>query len=409
LVVALASVFLATHSICAADRAEGRESYVLSHLGGIAPPGTFTTLYSFRGTPDGIHPLASLIRDKEGNFYGTTRGGGAFNVGTVFELMADNTEIILYSFMGRPDGKQPAEGLARDAAGNLHGITHFGGSSNRGTVFELTANGVETVLHSFTGGADGGSPEDESLIWDGMGNLYGTTAGGGTQSDGTVFKVDPAGNESVLYSFRGGADGFSPYSGLVRDTAGNLYGTTLGGGRYGVGTIYKVNLEGDETTLYTFTGGADGAYPVGGVTLDSTGDIYGTADSGGDASCFAPYGCGTVFKLDTSGNFTALHIFTGGADGIEPLAGVTLDAMGNIYGTTAHGGSGPCNLSSGAPDCGIIFRVDNAGVETVLYNFSRPGGVFPSSVLIPDSDGNLYGTTREGGDANYGTVFRFTP
>jgi len=267
-------------------------------------------LHSFAGHPgDGANPEAGLVRDAQGNLYGTTLTGGSGGpelcsgvggCGTVFKLDTTSKETVLYSFTGVPDGEEPDAGLVRDAQGNLYGTTYNGGASNLGTVFELDTTGKETVLHSFTGTGGDGSEPYGGLVLDAQGNLYGTTSFGGASGDGTVFELDTAGKETVLYSFTGtGGDGAYP-SGLVRDAQGNLYGTTYGGGASGFGTVFKLDTAGKETVLYSFTGtGGDGAYPSGLVRLvrDAQGNLYGTTYEGGDLACDAPYGCGTVFKL----------------------------------------------------------------------------------------------------------------
>ena len=198
-------------------------------------------------------------------------------------------------------------------------------------MYKLEPSGQETVLYSFTGGADGSGPS--GVVRDAEGNLYGTTWQGGAAKAGVVFRVDPAGNEAVLYTFTGHADGAFPLGGVIRDSAGNLYGTTSGGGTAAhAGVVYKLDAAGNYTVLYSFTGGDDGDSPQSGVTRDSAGNLYGTTYRGGAA------GAGVVYKLDTAGNETVLHSFTGGADGSTPYAGVILDSAGNLYGTTFYGG-----------------------------------------------------------------------
>jgi len=250
--------------------------------------GSVTVLHSFTGGTDGSFPGAGLIWDAAGNLYGTTSAGGASNGGTVFKLDATGTETVLYSFTGM-DGKNPVAGLVRDAAGNLYGTTQLGGAFDLGTVFKLDTTGVETVLHSFHG-RDGGYPYC-SLVRDAAGNFYGTTNGGGASGQGTVFKVNGTGRETVLYSFTGQLDGEYLYAGLVRDPAGNLYGTTYAGGDSKVGTVFKLDTTGAETVLYSFTGGADGSSPQAGLIRDAAGNLYGTTVGGGT------FGGGTVFKL----------------------------------------------------------------------------------------------------------------
>ena len=265
----------------------------------------------------------------------------------VFKVDPSGNETVLHSFTGGDDGKSPYAGVIRDSAGNLYGTTGSGGagcpSPGCGVVYKLDTARNLTVLYAFTGGADGGFPTG-SLTGDSAGNLYGTTNGGGnTCNCGVVFKLDRSGNETVLYTFTG-TDGDGPQAGVIRDSAGNLYGTTDFGGTDGYGVVYKVDASGRETVLYDFTDGADGANPYAGVIRDSAGNLYGTTLYGGNvAACpatfFTPAGCGVVFKLDTAGNETALYSFTGGADGSVPVAGVIRNPAGILFGTTEQGGT----------------------------------------------------------------------
>jgi uncharacterized repeat protein (TIGR03803 family) len=227
----------------------------------------------------------------------------------------------------------------RDSAGNLYGTTAVGGAFLMGTVFKLDTSGAMTILHSFNG-PDGAGPYSR-LVRDTAGNLYGTTLRGGSNADGTVFKLDPAGNEVVLYNFAGTPDGEAPFGSLVRDSTGNVYGTTYLGGAYGFGTVFKVDPTGAETVLYSFTGLADGGLPWAGVVRDAAGNLYGTTVSGGDLTCFPPAGCGTVFKLDAAGNETVLHSFgpSFSGDGNFPVGRLMRDAAGNLFGTAQNGGA----------------------------------------------------------------------
>ena len=281
-------------------------------------------------------------------------GCAPYGCGTVFKLDTTRHETVLYSFTGGADGRNPYAGLVRDPAGNLYGTTFYGGGSNNcgqgcGTVFKLDAMGVQTVLHSFTGPPDGNWPLG-SLILDAAGNLYGTTSWGGSSSNctagcGTVFKLDATGAETVLYSFTGGADGARPASELIRDAAGNFYGTTQYGGagrcRDGCGTVFKLDTTGTETVLYRFRRNPDGGSPVAGLIRDAAGNLYGTTLYGGIKRN------GTVFKLDATGAETVLHSFTR-ADGQQPTAGLVMDSAGNLYGTTDYGG---------AFDAGTVFKI----------------------------------------------------
>jgi uncharacterized repeat protein (TIGR03803 family) len=293
--------------------------------------GRETVLHSFTGGADGRYPEAGLIRDSAGNLYGTTDQGGTAGAGVIYKLDTAGNETVLYTFTGGADGTNPLLGLIRDSAGNLYGTTFTGGTAGAGVVYKVDSAGNETVLHTFTGGADGGSP-DAGVIRDSKGNLYGTAGQGGTAGYGAVYKLSKAGKETVLYSFTGGADGANPVAGVIRDSAGNLYGTTLSGGAANFGAVYKVDSVGNETVLYSFTGGADGANPYAGVISDAAGNLYGTTFFGG------PSNAGVVYKLDTSGTETVLYGFTGANDGSRPIAGVIRDSEGSLYGTTEYGG-----------------------------------------------------------------------
>ena len=376
---------------------------------------SFRPLYTFTGGVDGGQPIGGLIRDAEGNLYGTTCCGGAYGAGTVFMLDKSGSEKVLYSFTGGADGDQPYASLIRDAKGNFYGTTYWGGVSTEcngevrcGVVFKLDTSGNETVLHAFTGtDGDGANPYD-GLVRDGKGNLYGTTEFGGGSSAcsggcGVVFGVNTAGKEAVLHRFSGGTDGAGPLEGLVRDGAGNLYGTTQWGGNLGPGTVFKLDKTGKETVLYSFTGGTDGGQPLlGYLVRDAKGNLYGTTTFGGT------YGQGTVFKVDSAHSETVIHSFSGGADGSYPYAGLVLDEEGNLYGTTNQGG---------ASGYGTVFQVDKAGKETVLHTFTGTGGdgASPYDDLLLDAKGNLYGTAADGGNSGCynnlgcGIVFRLTP
>ena len=385
---------------------------------------TLKVLHTFAGPQwaDGAYPEARLLRDAVGNFYGTTDRGGAGG-GTVFRLNKSGKEKAVYNVA---DARFLESGLVRDEKGNLYGTTFSGGTQGCemgfgcGTVFKMTKTGNETILYRFTGGADGANPLYASLVRDAQANLYGTTSAGGAKGFGTVFKLSRNGKETVLHHFKG-TDGTAPSGELVRDVAGNLYGAAFFGGiagcptGFGCGTIFKLNKAGKETVLYRFTGGADGANPISGLIEDTRGNLYGTTRYGGDLACHSQSGCGVVFKLAMSGKMTTLHSFTGTADGADPEAGVTLDTQGNIYGTTYYGGSGTCNDGINV-GCGTVFKVDQKGNETVLYSFTQASGSgnHPQAGLILDTAGNLYGTTAGGGDFNCdpqfgcGIVFQLT-
>jgi uncharacterized repeat protein (TIGR03803 family) len=356
--------------------------------------GQRSTICSFPPAAGGSFPATAMSRDSAGNLYGTI--GGAVNAGMVYKLDTAGHEKVLYTFTGGADGGRPYAAVIQDAAGNLYGTTYSGGAANAGVVYKLNSAGNETVLYQFTGGADGGNPY-ASLILDSLGNLYGTTYSGGAAGFGVVYKLNAAGAETVLYSFTGGVDGGNPYAGLVSDPSGNLYGTTQVGGTYDAGVVYKIDTVGNETVLYSFTGGNDGGSPYSGVILDSSGNLYGTTTEGG------VWYWGVVYKVNTAGQETVLYSFMGGNDGGYPgTAGVVLDSSGNLYGTTYYGG-GPLNA-------GTVYMLDQAGQETLLYSFTGgPSAGYPNAGVIRDTTGNLYGTATYGGSKSGGAVFKLTP
>ena len=415
-----------------------------------AQTATETVVYSFLNCPRGAQPYAPLARDSAGDLYGTTNQGGAANLGVVFKLTASGTQTILHSFMGGSDGAYPYSGVLLRASGTIYGTAYQGGASNAGVVYEIGPSGHEKVLYSFTGGVDGGNPY-AGVVADSAGNLYGATYGGGTANAGLVYKLAPSGQETVLYNFTGKADGANPYAGVILDSGGNLYGTTLyGGSTYctgGCGVVYKISPGGQLKVLYSFPGGPGGtAWPYAGVIRDSAGNLYGAASTGGTLSggvlykidaagnfsllhTFNPYdqgpwqpdgglamdsagnlygttqfveagnGHGVVYKLDTARNLTTLYVFPGESPGVSTNyinAGVIVDAKGNVYGATPYGGLD-----------GTVYEVDAAGQASTLYSFSpAPGGTRPFAGVARDSAGNLYGATQLGGASNWGVVYR---
>jgi uncharacterized repeat protein (TIGR03803 family) len=289
-----------------------------------------TVLYSFTGTPDGSVPYAGLVMDTSGNLYGTTSAGGSYGYGTVFELNpTTRQETVLHSFYGQPDGLTPLSGLVMDNSGNLYGTTLAGGPSNDGTIYKVNIQThQETLLYSFTGDPDGGWPVYGNLLMDASGNLYGTTFGGGSANLGTVWEFSATGEETVLHSFTG-ADGTQPDQSLAMDSEGNLYGITEIGG-IGAGVAFKVNIQSKtETVLYTFSNLADGEIPTSGLVRDSQGNLYGTTAQ-------STNGDGTVFEL-TGTKETVLHRFHG-SDGELPFRSPLLLDDGVLYGVTNLGG-----------------------------------------------------------------------
>ncbi|HEX4080063.1 MAG TPA: choice-of-anchor tandem repeat GloVer-containing protein [Rhizomicrobium sp.] len=315
---------------------------------------------------------------------------------------AQGSETVLYSFQGGSDGATPYGGLLANKAGNFYGSTYYGGGSGCdnglgcGTVFELASGGSETVLHAFAGKPDDGAWPWAGVIADKKGNHFGTTSQGGAKNAGTVFEVAADGTESTLYTFTGGSDGANPAAALIEDKSGNLYGTTQGGGASGWGTVFEVSPAGTETVLYSFSGGSDGAKPLAGLIIDKAGNLYGTTSMGG------AYKWGTAFELAPDGTETVLYSFIGKADGAYPVADLMADKAGNFFGATEEGG---------AKHLGTVFELAADGTETVLHSFTykNDDGIFPWGGLVADKSGNLYGTTRGGGLYHDGIVFEVTP
>jgi uncharacterized repeat protein (TIGR03803 family) len=312
------------------------------------------------------------------------------------------TFTILHNFASS-DGSAPLAGLVMDAKQNLYGTASSGGEYNGGVVFKASRGGAEMVMHSFGSGTDGSGPEG-SLIIDSAGNLYGTTFAGGTAGVGTVFKISASGKESILYSFAGSDDGANPVAGLAINASGNLYGTTSSGGAYNSGTVFEVSSTGQHTVLYSFGSiSNDGTDPVAGVTLDPKGNLYGTASAGGS------YGYGTVFELKYSASgFTEniLHTFEMQNDGGTPYAGLIFDRSGNLYGAATQGGDG----SGGG---GTVFELTRSGANwtfNVLYSLAGWGisGTF-RNLLFDASTGVIYATTHCDGAYSSGTVYSLTP
>jgi len=311
----------------------------------ISANGALTNLYSFTGGNDGANPQAGLVQGRDGYFYGTTSESRGTNngAGTVFQISTNGALTNLYSFSGGNDGDGP-NGLVQGSDGYFYGTTELGGTNSNGTVFQITTNGTLTNLYSFTGGNDGDSPQ-AGLVQGSDGYFYGTTSSGGLggpiNGAGTVFKIGASGALTTLYSFGKVTnahgvplDGANPVAGLVQGSDGYFYGTTEGGGRNNAGAVFQLNTNGTLTNLYSFTGGNDGGLPQAGLALGSDGNFYGTTVNGGTNNA------GTVFKISTNGAFTSLYSFTGGIDGANPYAGLVQGSDGSFYGTTAEGSQG---------------------------------------------------------------------
>jgi hypothetical protein len=399
-------------------------------------PATFTTIYNFAGANSTGLPSGGLIFDAQGNMYGVAEGQQD-TYGAAFELSPASggswTVNTLYSFQNFFDGEYPMANLVFDAKGNLYGVTAGGGingisqgclSEGCGTVFELSPDGnggwQKATIYEFQGGEDGNLPLG-GLVWDAAGNLFGTTEGGGhgnhcdqTMGCGTVFELSPSNGawiETVLHRFGNGSDGQTPSAGLVFDSQGNLYGATVLGGvinatcYYGCGAIFKLSPRAGgpwiEKLVHLFTGGNVGTYPYATLVLDPAGNLYGSTGQGGRLND------GIIFELTpTAGGGweeLVLHDFRG-TDGNSPAAAVLRDAAGNIFGTTAGGGG---------ENVGVAFElspeIGGKWSFSPLHSFAAAtDGAYPNQIIL-DGQGNLFGTTNEGGANRLGTAFEITP
>ena len=419
-----------------------------------AQANTYRVIHDFTSS-DGTYPWGDLILDASANMYGVTALGdnfttncGSYGCGTVFKLSKTSSggwqRTVLHAFTGGSDGWDPSGGLVFDAAGNLYGVTIYGGLNNGGILFELsptlTGAWTETVIHSFGATLDGARPWSR-LIFDTTGNLYGTTEAGGAFGFGTVFKFSPNSgggwDETLLYSFTGGTDGGSPYTGVTFDSASNLYGTTGAGGNTtvricrlnsGCGVIFELspNSSGNwtEAVLHTFDG-YDGWHSQN-LIFDTAGNLYSATGNGGNLNGCGGFGCGVVYELSPSASgwtYNVIHVFLpgpnsyGGNGGSAP-SDVALDSAGNLYGAAFYGGNYSACASLG---CGVIYKLSRntsgGWTEAVLHSFSGgTNGNQPSSNVIFDASGNLISTASHGGlsaacstSGGCGVVFEIKP
>jgi uncharacterized repeat protein (TIGR03803 family) len=354
-----------------------------------APGVTMSTLHSFSGGNDGGNPNG-LVETADGNFFGTTQNGGLNSDGTIFQITPSGSVPVLYSFTGGNDGGHPQDALVQGVDGSFYGTTFDGGLYGNGTVFNAASNGFPTTLFPFN--VTNGDLPFAGLTRGTDGNYYGTTYQGGPSASGTIYKMTPAGQLTTLYSFTGGLDGGSVYAGLTQGLDGSFYGTTFAGGIDNAGTVFNITTNGVLTSLYAFTG-TTGTYPFAGLVQDENGTFYGVGSGGGT------HNVGTIFKRVSGGKLTNIYSFTGGSDGSQPACGLMLGGDGNLYGTTAYGGS---------YGDGTVFRILRDGTFTNLLQFDGYNGANPSVALTQGADGYLYGTTQNGGPGGAGTIFRLS-
>ena len=361
-------------------------------------------IWNFGYGADGQYLQSAPILGSDGNFYGTTEYGGLIDAGAVYRLTTAGIESVVANFAGGTASSGPIGALLQASDGNFYGTTYWGGTNNCGTVFKLAADGTITTLWSFGSGSDGQFPNG-GLIQAPDGSFYGTTPSGGTTGYGTVFHLTASGVETVLWNFGTGTDGYAPKSAFVMAGDGNLYATTSLGGTNGSGTIVRVTLAGTESVVWSFGGSAEGYLPAPNLIVGSDGNLYGTTEGGG------ANGGGTLFKFAPAGTLSVLWAFGAGSDGNGPWTGVTQGTDGNFYGTTVSGGTIQTCGAGYDFGCGTIFRVTPAGEETVLWDFGFGGNgaqVFPLS-LVQSSDGSFFGVTSTGGPVAGGTIYQLTP
>ena len=383
---------------------------------------SYQVIFNFTGGQDGAYPEAGLT-ERGGIFYGTSYQGGNSNRGTVYKLAHKGSGWILsplYNFTGRADGSAPIAALVFGQDGSLYGTTEFGGRNcgvGCGTVFRLRppvtickstlCPWTENVLYEFSGSSDGANPGYGQLTFDQAGNIYGTTFFGGVNAQGVVYELSASGGgwtERAIHTFSGSSDGENPYSSVVFDGAGNLYGTSYAGGAHGYGTVFQLTSSGSgwtENTLYAFQDASDGGNPFGGVVFDNAGTLVGATSGGGPGSG------GTLYQLTPSGGswaFGVVYSFTGSAHLPGPYDSLTMDSAGNLYGTTTQ---------DGAHGAGSVFKLTPSGggwTETDLYDFPGGGqGAVPYGSVLIDTNGNLYGTASQGGTHGYGVIWEITP
>ncbi len=380
---------------------------------------TTEVLYSFAGNDDGEYIDTDVAIDAAGNLYGTSVLGGESGGGTVWQLSPVGggwVHTVLYSFTGGADGGEPYKGVTLDAAGNLYGTAVTGGSGSCeggcGVTYKLTKSGTtwtQSVIHAFTGGADGSGPGARVAV-DGRGNVYGMTPTGGANGLGTIYSLHPKANGAwafrVIHTFTGGSDGSSGSAGKLLIRGGHVYGAATSGGTYSSGAVFELTPtrtgEWDFKTIYSFLGAPDGVFPYGALLFDADGNLYGTTYYGG------ANGLGAAYKLspNVTGEWTetVLYSFKTGRDGNSSISNLVSDAAGNLYGTTSEGGLGS----------GTIFKLSpsqsGTWTESIPHRFAdSPDGAFPYAGMVGDGAGVFFGATVHGGADGEGAIYRFTP
>jgi uncharacterized repeat protein (TIGR03803 family) len=392
-------------------------------------------LHVFQRVPsDGGQPNGPLLQASDGNFYGTTRAGGANRCrdydnmcGTVFRVTPGGAETVLYSFgASATDGNWPAGPLIQGSDGALYGLASFGGAHGAGTLFRITLNGTYSTIYSFGAKPGDGAVPIGRVLQASDGNFYGATSTGGTNhcnniptsggNCGTIFRVTPDGAETILHSFGAfPSDGSQPNGSLFQASDGNLYGTTVNGGANtcsnsnqtnSCGTVFRITPAGAETIIYSFGASfTDGMAPQGPLIQGSDGALYGTTGAGGGGRCGGDFGCGTVFRMTTAGSISILHAFAieSRSDGYYPSPYLIQVRDGSFYGTTGSGGAYPADLG------GIVFRLTPSGLKTTLYSFGplNEAPSNPQGGVIQASDGAFYGVTNYNRSSDgFGTIFK---
>ncbi|HKT87969.1 MAG TPA: choice-of-anchor tandem repeat GloVer-containing protein [Candidatus Sulfotelmatobacter sp.] len=370
-----------------------------------------TVLYNFcslANCADGKEPLRNIVRDSQGNIYGTTAAGGQFGVGVLYQVSPSGVETVLHHFGSTADDGQGPYGLVADSQGNLYGTTFSGGThvfqgASGGTAFKMTPDGTYSILYNFGATSTDALHPSAGLTVDAKGNLYGVSEYGGANNYGTIFKLTPTGKETVLHSFNNDrVDGYLPFEELTLDRKGNVWGVSTYGGKRDQGIIFEVSASGVYSIRFNFGSSYSGVGgPESNITFDIAGNLYGTATSYGLAHMGGVYeitrGSTSIWTENVLASFTS-------SEGFFPEAGVTSDSAGNLYGTAVSGGT------SGN---GTAYELTSDGQLITLFNFDYTHGSTPDTNLLLDSAGNLYGTTPYGGTSNTtsggGVLYEITP